>query len=107
MLDSGAPLHVLDLATPVKDAFTTALFETLPPQLAEHGRIQFCGPAGTDAVEAAVKLVRTATGRSGLLAFSGAYHGMTATALTLTGDTAARGPVAEAGRPGHPAALSV
>ncbi|MFK3736093.1 aminotransferase class III-fold pyridoxal phosphate-dependent enzyme, partial [Streptomyces sp. NPDC088090] len=26
VLDSGAPLHVLDLATPVKDAFTTALF---------------------------------------------------------------------------------
>lgn len=91
VLDSGAPLHVLDLATPVKDAFTTALFETLPRQLAEHGRIQFCGPAGTDAVEAALKLVRTATGRRGLLAFSGGYHGMTAGALAATGDTAVRG----------------
>ncbi|MFG1808327.1 diaminobutyrate--2-oxoglutarate transaminase [Streptomyces sp. NPDC049040] len=90
VLDSGAPLHVLDLATPVKDAFTTALFETLPSALAEHGRIQFCGPAGTDAVEAAIKLTRTATGRGGLLAFSGAYHGMTAAALAATGDTAAR-----------------
>ncbi|WP_433894718.1 diaminobutyrate--2-oxoglutarate transaminase [Streptomyces sp. CA-111067] len=96
VLDSGAPLHVLDLATPVKDAFTTALFETLPPQLAEHGRIQFCGPAGTDAVEAAIKLTRIATGRGGLLAFSGAYHGMTAGALAATGDTAVRAPVAEA-----------
>ncbi|SNT50101.1 diaminobutyrate aminotransferase apoenzyme [Actinacidiphila glaucinigra] len=91
VLDSGAPLHVLDLATPVKDAFTTALFETLPPRLARHGRIQFCGPAGTDAVEAALKLVRTATGRDGLLAFSGGYHGMTAAALAATGDTAVRG----------------
>ena len=91
VLDSGAPLHVLDLATPVKDAFTTALFETLPRELAERGRVQFCGPAGTDAVEAAIKLVRTATGRSGLLAFSGAYHGMTAAALAATGDTAVRG----------------
>ncbi|WP_073502256.1 diaminobutyrate--2-oxoglutarate transaminase family protein [Actinacidiphila paucisporea] len=90
VLDSGAPLQVLDLATPVKDAFTTALFETLPPALAEHGRIQFCGPAGTDAVEAAIKLARTATGRDGLLAFSGAYHGMTAAALAATGDTAVR-----------------
>lgn len=97
VLDSGAPLQVLDLATPVKDAFTTALFETLPPQLAEHGRIQFCGPAGTDAVEAAVKLARIATGRGGLLAFSGAYHGMTATALAATGDTAVRGAGGEAG----------
>ncbi|WSS24582.1 diaminobutyrate--2-oxoglutarate transaminase [Streptomyces sp. NBC_01190] len=90
VLDSGAPLHVLDLATPVKDRFTTALFETLPAELAEHGRIQFCGPAGTDAVEAAVKLTRIATGRSGLLAFSGGYHGMTAGALAATGDVAVR-----------------
>jgi diaminobutyrate-2-oxoglutarate transaminase len=95
-LDSGAPLHVLDLATPVKDEFTTALFETLPPELAEHGRIQFCGPAGTDAVEAAIKLTRTATGRAGLFAFSGAYHGMTAAALAATGDTSLRATVGEA-----------
>ncbi|MEV5282255.1 diaminobutyrate--2-oxoglutarate transaminase family protein [Streptomyces sp. NPDC051994] len=85
VLDSGAPLHILDLATPVKDAFTTELFATLPSQLAENGRIQFCGPAGTDAVEAALKLVRTATGRTGMLAFAGAYHGMTAGALAVSG----------------------
>lgn len=85
VLDSGAPLHVLDLATPVKDAFTTELFHTLPRGLAERARIQFCGPAGTDAVEAALKLVRAATGRSHLLAFTGAYHGMTAGALEASG----------------------
>ncbi|MFI0901967.1 diaminobutyrate--2-oxoglutarate transaminase family protein [Streptomyces sioyaensis] len=85
VLDSGAPLHILDLATPVKDAFITELFATLPRELAEKGRIQFCGPAGTDAVEAAFTLVRTATGREGLMAFSGAYHGMTAQALAASG----------------------
>ncbi|KUO03238.1 diaminobutyrate--2-oxoglutarate transaminase family protein [Streptomyces caeruleatus] len=85
VLDSGAPLHVLDLATPVKDAFITELFHTLPPGLAGHARVQFCGPAGTDAVEAAFKLVRAATGRNGILAFSGAYHGMTAGALEASG----------------------
>ncbi|MFF3904917.1 diaminobutyrate--2-oxoglutarate transaminase family protein [Streptomyces sp. NPDC001848] len=85
VLDSGAPLHVLDLATPVKDAFTTELFRTLPPALADRARVQFCGPAGTDAVEAALKLVRTATGRRGILAFTGAYHGMTAGALEASG----------------------
>ncbi|MFJ3513898.1 diaminobutyrate--2-oxoglutarate transaminase family protein [Streptomyces sp. NPDC090131] len=85
VLDSGAPLHVLDLATPVKDAFTTELFANLPPALAADARIQFCGPAGTDAVEAALKLVRTATGRPGMLAFTGAYHGMTAGALDASG----------------------
>ncbi|MFD6312959.1 diaminobutyrate--2-oxoglutarate transaminase family protein [Streptomyces sp. JHA19] len=85
VLDSGAPLHVLDLATPVKDAFVTELFRTLPPGLADHARVQFCGPAGTDAVEAAFTLVRAATGRDGILAFSGAYHGMTSGALAASG----------------------
>ncbi|MFF7359708.1 diaminobutyrate--2-oxoglutarate transaminase family protein [Streptomyces sp. NPDC008125] len=85
VIDSGAPLHVLDLATPVKDAFTTELFATLPGELARDARIQFCGPAGTDAVEAAFKLVRAATGRTGLLAFTGAYHGMTSGALDASG----------------------
>ncbi|MEU6477828.1 diaminobutyrate--2-oxoglutarate transaminase family protein [Streptomyces sp. NPDC047017] len=85
VLDSGAPLHALDLATPVKDAFVTELFRTLPPGLAGHARVQFCGPAGTDAVEAAFKLVRTATGRTGIMAFTGAYHGMTAAALAASG----------------------
>ncbi|MFE7762188.1 diaminobutyrate--2-oxoglutarate transaminase family protein [Streptomyces sp. NPDC057438] len=75
VLDSGAPLQVLDLATPVKDAFTTELFRTLPPGLADRARVQFCGPAGTDAVEAAFTLVRAATGHTGMLAFTGACHG--------------------------------
>lgn len=85
VLDSGAPLSVLDLATPVKDAFVTELFRTLPPGLADHARVQFCGPAGTDAVEAAFTLVRAATGRTGILAFTGAYHGMTTGALAASG----------------------
>ncbi|WP_431041818.1 diaminobutyrate--2-oxoglutarate transaminase family protein [Streptomyces sp. P1-3] len=85
VLDSGAPLHVLDLATPVKDAFTSELFATLPRELADRARVQFCGPAGTDAVEAALTLVRTATGRDGLFAFTGAYHGMTTGALAASG----------------------
>jgi diaminobutyrate-2-oxoglutarate transaminase len=90
LLDSEAPLHILDLATPVKDEFTTELFGSLPEEFARDARIQFCGPAGTDAVEAALKLVRTATGRSGLLAFTGAYHGMTAGALAVGSDTSVR-----------------
>ncbi|MEU1513702.1 diaminobutyrate--2-oxoglutarate transaminase family protein [Streptomyces sp. NPDC005811] len=85
VLDSGAPLHVLDLATPVKDAFITELFRTLPPGLADRARVQFCGPAGTDAVEAALTLVRAATGRTGVLAFTGAYHGMTSGSLEASG----------------------
>ncbi|WP_330174680.1 diaminobutyrate--2-oxoglutarate transaminase family protein [Streptomyces sp. NBC_01498] len=99
-LDSGAPLHVLDLATPEKDDFTDALFETLPRPFADRARVHFCGPAGTDAVEAALKLMQTATGRRGLLAFTGAYHGMTAGALAATGSVAVKEPVAGGGAAG-------
>ncbi|MET4927403.1 aminotransferase class III-fold pyridoxal phosphate-dependent enzyme, partial [Streptomyces sp. PSRA5] len=99
-LDSGAPLHVLDLATPEKDDFTDALFETLPKAFADRARVHFCGPAGTDAVEAALKLTQTATGRRGVLAFTGAYHGMTAGALAATGSVAVREPVQGGGAAG-------
>ncbi|MFK4146811.1 diaminobutyrate--2-oxoglutarate transaminase family protein [Streptomyces sp. NPDC004065] len=85
VLDSGAPLQALDLATPVKDAFVTELFRTLPPGLAGHARVQFCGPAGADAVEAAFTLVRAVTGRDPIVAFAGAYHGMTAGARAASG----------------------
>ncbi|MFJ6213388.1 diaminobutyrate--2-oxoglutarate transaminase family protein [Streptomyces sp. NPDC092296] len=96
-LDSGAPLHILDLATAEKDDFTTALFGTLPAGFADRARIHFCGPAGTDAVEAALKLMQTATGRRGVLAFTGAYHGMTAGALAATGSVAVKQPLPPAG----------
>ncbi|WP_371674371.1 aminotransferase class III-fold pyridoxal phosphate-dependent enzyme [Streptomyces sp. NBC_00289] len=81
VLDSGAPLHVPDLATPVQDAFTAELFHTLPPGLADHARVQFCGPAGSDAMRAAFKLVRAATGRTGILTYTDAHHEMTVGAL--------------------------
>ena len=96
-VNAGTPLHTLDLATPDKDDFTTALFETLPAAFAEDARIHFCGPAGTDAVEAAVKLMQTKTGRHGLLAFTGGYHGMTAGALAATGSVAVKAPLPAAG----------
>jgi diaminobutyrate-2-oxoglutarate transaminase len=92
VLDQGAPMHVLDLATPIKDEFTETLLGLLPDELARDARIHFCGPSGADAVEAALKLARTATGRSGLVAFTGAYHGMTAAALAATGNVSVRTP---------------
>lgn len=85
VLQSGMPLHTLDLITPIKDEFVDELFASLPPEFARNARIQFCGPSGADAVEAAIKLVKTATGRRSMLAFQGGYHGMTHGALSLTG----------------------
>ncbi|WP_328932315.1 MULTISPECIES: aminotransferase class III-fold pyridoxal phosphate-dependent enzyme [unclassified Streptomyces] len=86
VLDSGAPLHAYDLATPVRDAFVTELLRTLPPGLADHARVRFCGPAGTDAVEAALQLVRAATGRTEILAFAGGQQGVTAVVRQGSGD---------------------
>ncbi|MDT0450259.1 aminotransferase class III-fold pyridoxal phosphate-dependent enzyme [Streptomyces hesseae] len=70
VLDSGAPLQVPDLATPVQEAFADELFATLPRGLADSARIRFCGPAATDALADAFRLVRAATGRDGLLALA-------------------------------------
>jgi diaminobutyrate-2-oxoglutarate transaminase len=85
-LADGVPFQTLDLTTPVKDRFVEALLSGLPKAFADQARIQFCGPSGADAIEAAVKLVKTATGRRSILAFHGAYHGMTHGALGLTGE---------------------
>ncbi|CAM4403488.1 aspartate aminotransferase family protein [Paenibacillus tarimensis] len=93
-LDSSLPLHTLDLTTPVKEQFVDELFSQLPAEFAKRAKIQFCGPAGADAVEAAVKLVKTATGRRTMAAFHGAYHGMTSGALGLTGSLHAKQHVA-------------
>ncbi|MCO6440626.1 MAG: diaminobutyrate--2-oxoglutarate transaminase [Nitrococcus mobilis] len=93
VLDSGMPLHTLDLTTPVKDRFINDLFSVLPPELSERARIQFCSPSGADAIEAALKLVKTATGRRGIFAFSGGYHGMTHGALALMGNLGPKRPI--------------
>jgi diaminobutyrate-2-oxoglutarate transaminase len=85
-LRSELPMQTLDLMTPVKDEFVTELFGVLPEAWAQNARIQFCGPTGTDAVEAALKLVKTATGRGTVLAFHGAYHGMSLGSLQLMGN---------------------
>ncbi|MFF4474334.1 aminotransferase class III-fold pyridoxal phosphate-dependent enzyme [Streptomyces sp. NPDC001599] len=73
VLDSGAPLHVMDLTTPVEDAFVTELLRTLPPGLADRARVRFCGPAGTDPVDAAVALARAATGRTRVVTVTDAH----------------------------------
>lgn len=92
-LDEECPLHTLDLTTPVKDEFVEELFASLPPAFAAHAKIHFCGPSGSDAVEAALKLVKTATGRRSLLTFQGGYHGQTHGALGLMGNLGPKSPV--------------
>lgn len=92
-LSSGQPLHTLDLTTPTKDTFVEELFATLPDEFARHAKIQFCGPSGADAVEAALKLVKIATGRRSILAFHGGYHGQTHGTLAMMGNLGTKSPV--------------
>ena len=93
LITSGAPLHTLDLSTPTKDKFVETLENLLPGELHNNAKIQFCSPSGTDAVDAAIKLCKTATGRGTVIAFSGGYHGMGHGALSLTGNLSAKTPV--------------
>ncbi len=93
LLERDRPLHTLDVTTPEKEAFVDSLFASLPDEFADRAKVQFCSPAGTDAVEAALKLVRTATGERPVFGFHGAYHGMTAGAMALMGDTDPKGPL--------------
>jgi diaminobutyrate-2-oxoglutarate transaminase len=84
-LNNDLPMQTLDLVTPIKDEFVSELFESLPAEFSRNAKIQFCGPSGSDAVEAALKLVKTATGRRAVGAFRGGYHGMTHGSLALMG----------------------
>jgi diaminobutyrate-2-oxoglutarate transaminase len=76
----GELTHALDLPNPPRRDLVEALSELLPPALS---RLSFGGPTGSDAVEAAMKLARLNTGRHGMIAFEGGYHGMTAGALSI------------------------
>ncbi len=90
LIQSGAPLHTLDLTTPTKDAFVETLLSKLPQEFAKDAKIQFCSPSGTDATDAALKLCKIATGRTGVIAFQGAYHGMGHGAMACTGNLGAK-----------------
>jgi len=87
---SGCPFQTLDLTTVYKHDFVKTLFSLLPAAMREDARIQFCGPAGTDAAEAAIKLCKTATGRGNVMCFSGGYHGQTQGALAMMGNLHAK-----------------
>jgi acetylornithine/N-succinyldiaminopimelate aminotransferase len=52
-------------------------------------RVYLCN-SGTEAVEAALKYARKATGRQGVIALEGSFHGRTAGALSATGQPAKR-----------------
>lgn len=93
LISSDAPLHTLDLTTPVKDKYVETIISVIPQQMQGNVKIQFCSPSGTDATDAAIKLCKTATGRGTVIAFSGGYHGMGHGAMALTGNLNAKSKV--------------
>jgi diaminobutyrate-2-oxoglutarate transaminase len=95
-LDGNGVLHALDMYTVAKARFLDRFATTvLAPRRLDY-KVQFCGPTGANAVEAALKLARKVTGRHGIVAFSGSYHGMSMGALAVSAGLEAR---AAAGTP--------
>jgi diaminobutyrate-2-oxoglutarate transaminase len=77
-------IHSLDMHTVAKREFLTAFDELILQPRGLNYRVQFPGPGGANAVEAALKLARKVTGRTEVIAFTGGFHGMTLGALAVT-----------------------
>ena len=75
----------MDLHTEAKSKFLEAFSSLILKPRGLDYRLQFTGPTGTNAVEAAIKLARKLTGRTNIIAFTNGYHGCTLGALSLTG----------------------
>lgn len=86
-LERDGIIHGLDMATSAKQSFIEA-FEriVLAPRGLDH-KLQFTGPTGANAVEAALKVARQATGRSTIVAFTNAFHGLSLGSLAATGNS--------------------
>jgi diaminobutyrate aminotransferase apoenzyme (EC 2.6.1.76) len=83
--------HALDLHTDSKGEFLRTFEEhILAPRGLDH-KLMFVGPTGANAVEAAMKIARKATGRTNIIAFTNGFHGVTMGALAATGNGYHRG----------------
>ena len=76
----------LDLHSDVKAAFLTRFQELILGPRGLDYRVQFTGPTGTNAVEAALKLARKVTGRTNVIAFTNGFHGVSLGSLAATGN---------------------
>lgn len=83
--------HGLDMHTKAKGEFMESFNEKiLKPRQLDYV-MQFTGPTGTNAVEAAMKLARNVTGRENIIAFTNGFHGVSLGALAATGNSHHRG----------------
>jgi diaminobutyrate-2-oxoglutarate transaminase len=77
-------IHALDLATRAKREFIETFRDLILSPRGLRYKLQFTGPTGANAVEAAVKVARLATGRRNVIAFTRGYHGLSLGALATT-----------------------
>ena len=90
-IKSNGITHGLDMHTKAKAAFLEAMeSKVLKPRNMDY-KIQFTGPTGTNAVEAALKLARRVKGRETVISFTNGFHGVTLGALAITGNEHHRG----------------
>ena len=90
LMDDGI-IHSMDMFTPAKRDFIDFFEKEVLIKRGLNYKIQFPGPTGTNAVEAALKLARKVKKRENVFALMGAFHGMTLGALALTTDKGSRG----------------
>jgi diaminobutyrate-2-oxoglutarate transaminase len=89
-LEADGIIHSLDMYTSAKRDFLQKFVHMiLEPRQLDY-KVQFCGPTGTNAIEAALKLARRLKNRSSIFSFMGAYHGMSLASLSATGNRSHR-----------------
>lgn len=85
-LEADGVVHSLDMATAAKETFIkTFQHYILRPRHMDY-MMQFTGPTGANAVEAALKLARKIKGRPNIVSFTNGFHGVSAGALAATGN---------------------
>ena len=90
-ISSDGITHSLDLHTYTKEKFLHSFNDAILGPLQLDYKIQFTGPTGTNAVEAAIKIARKVTGRSTVISFTNGFHGVSLGSLALTGNSHFRG----------------
>ncbi|MGA5605986.1 diaminobutyrate--2-oxoglutarate transaminase [Streptomyces griseoincarnatus] len=78
--------HALDMSTAAKRTFLETFQEVVLQPRELPYKVMFPGPAGTNAVEAALKLARKVKGREAVVFFTNAFHGMSLGSLAVTGN---------------------
>jgi diaminobutyrate-2-oxoglutarate transaminase len=88
---ADGPVHGLDLYTSAKAEFLHRFREVVLAPRGLDYRVQFTGPTGTNAIEAAFKTARRVTGRTDIVAFTGGFHGLSLGALAASATAFKRG----------------